>query len=316
MKNLKTRDNFTHIDEMAKAWPVGTIVKSTDIRDTSSKNYRGWTSWSPTQAPGAEGGKFYMKITESGKAWLVGKIIYQNCITAPIPSEEIRFRVTHAESPSAEFRIFERNKEEISKLMNKSFFIEGTEAGIMGNDGEKAKNITENEYTVRSLNFKLSDLYDEPVLCLFAKNSTDKNFSIKMSDLESLTKELSPEQREVIGEWFAKKIGALIEINGENFRIQTYTIGASTTPPFPSSFSAGPFISVKQAEDFLDNLKKEENTMFSTSELKVNSTSSYSLPTLNLEQLTKFAKGLGIEITMKELLALKRGAVTAKKFGI
>jgi hypothetical protein len=316
MKNIKTRDSFIHLDEMAKAWPVGTIVKSNDIRDTSTKNYRGWDSWRPSQAPGAEGGKFYMRITESGKAWLVGKIIYQNCITAPIPSDEIRFRVTHAESPSAEFRIFERNKEEISKLMNKSFFIEGTEAGIMGNDGEKAKNITENEYTVRSLNFKLSDLYDEPVLCLFAKNNNDKNFSIKMSELESLTKELSSEQREVIGEWFAKKIGAQIELSGENFRIQTYTVYASSTDPFPSSFSAGPFISTKQAQDFLDNLKKEDHTMFSTSELKVNSTSSYSLPSLNLEQLIKFAKGVGIETTMKELLALKRGAVTAKKFGL
>lgn len=316
MKNLKKREEFVHVDEMAKAWPVGTIVKSNDIRDTSSKNYRGWDSWRPSQASDAEGGKFYMRITESGKAWLVGKVIYQNCITSAPPSEEVRFRVSYAEAPSAEYRIFEKNKEELSKLIGRSFFIDGTEAGIMGNDGEKAKNITENEYTVRSLNFKLTDLYDEPVLFLVQKNNSDKNFSIKMSDLESLTKELSTEQREVIGEWFAKKIGAQIEVYGENFRIQTYTVNASTSAPFPSSFSAGPFISSKQAQDFLDNLKKEDHTMFSTVELKVNATSSYSLPSLDLEKLTKFAKALGIETTMKELLALKRGAVAAKKFGI
>jgi hypothetical protein len=316
MKNIKSRENFVHVDEMAKAWPVGTIVKSNDIRDTSSKNYRDWSSWRPSQAAGAEGGKFYMKITESGKAWLVGKVIYQNCITDTIPTDDVRFRVTHAESASPEFRIFEKNKEELSKLMNKAFFIEGTEAGIMGNDGEKAKNITENEYVVRSLNFKLTDLYDEPVLFLVAKNNSDRNFSIKMSELESLTKELSSEQREVIGEWFAKKIGAQLEVAGEKFRIQTYTVNASTSSPFPSSFSAGPFISSKQAEDFLDKLKKEDNTMFSTAELKVNATSSYSLPSLDLESLTKFAKALGIETTMKELLALKRGAAAAKKFGI
>jgi hypothetical protein len=322
MKNIKSREHFAPLDEMAKDWPVGMIVKSNDISDTSILNYgrRGdWGDWRPNQASNTEGGKFYMKITESGKIWISGTVLYQNCLLQPKPSETVRVRTRFLETQSPEFRIFERNSEEISKVMNKAFFIEGTEPGIMGNDGEKAKNITENEYIVRSLNFKLTDLYDEPVLCLVSKSSTNINFSIKMSDLESLTKELSLEQREVIGEWFAKKIDAQIEILGEKFKIQTYEISASTSSPFPSKFSAGPFLSTKKAEDYIEKLKKEDITLFNTAELKVVSASPYGTsapPSLSLEELIKFAKALGIETTMKELLALRRGAVTGKKFGI
>jgi hypothetical protein len=39
----------------------------------------------------------------------------------------------------------------------------------MNNIGEKATGISESEYVIRSLNFKLTDLYDEPVFVLFSK---------------------------------------------------------------------------------------------------------------------------------------------------
>ena len=147
-------------------------------------------------------------------------------------------------------------------LLFQSFFLDGTEPGIIGHDGEKAIGITEAEYTVRSLNFKLTDLYDEPVFCLFTKGSdakANKSFSIKLSEINSLTAELSKEQREVIAEWFSKKLDAIITVDSDyndRFSFSLWRVVGSRNDVFPLDFSAGPFLTKKQAESVLDIIKE------------------------------------------------------------
>jgi hypothetical protein len=319
MKYVKQLDSFDHLDEMAKSWPVGTVVKCNDIKDCSKSSYGNkWSSWRPSVAEKIQEPGFYMKITESGRSWLVGRIQYTNGFKEYVGTGELyRFRTVHASTPTSEFKIFTKNEEEIKGYMNKAFFIEGDEAGIMGNDGEKASSLIPSEYVIRSLNFKLSDLYDEPVFVLFSKTNNNKNFSIKLSDLESLTKELSKEQREVISEWFASKLSCGIELQGDRFKIIIYEVTASSDDIF-KGFSAGPFLNKTQAESFIEKLKKEKITTFNPASLRVTAPDSWSSQhiTLNIDELIRFAKAAGIEITMKELLNLKRGTVTGKKFGI
>jgi len=319
MKYVKQLDSFDHLDEMAKSWPVGTVVKCNDIKDCSKSSYGNkWSSWRPSVAEKIQEPGFYMKITESGRSWLVGRIVYTNGFTEYVGTGELyRFRTVHASTPTSEFKIFTKNEEEIKSFINKAFFIEGDEAGIMGNDGEKASSLSPSEYVIRSLNFKLSDLYDEPVFVLFSKSNTNKNFSIKLSDLESLTKELSKEQREVISEWFASKLSCAIEPQGDRFKIFTYKVAASSDDIF-KSFTAGPFLNKDQAESFIEKLKKEKITAFNPAGLRITTSDSWSSDniTLNIDELMKFAKAAGVEITMKELLNLKRGSVTGKKFGL
>jgi hypothetical protein len=318
MKYVKKLDSFKSLDEMAKSWPVGMIVKCNNINDLSGAYSGGdkWSSWRPGQADKVEGGGFYMKITESGRSWLVGKVLYTNGFSEmPDSSKVYRFRTTYAETPTTEWKIIEKNGDEIRDYLYKTFFIEGDEPGIMNNIGEKAVGLTESEYTVKSLNFKLTDLYDEPVFVLFSKNNSSKNFSIKMSDLSSLTKELSNEQREVVAEWFSKELKADVVVNGTSFQIEQYKVVANSGDDFPSSFSAGPFISKEQADNFIEKLKEEKTTLFKTASLRVD-TDRWSKTNLNLEQLINFSKALGINITMKQLLTMKRGASTGKKFGL
>lgn len=319
MKYVKKLENFQGLDEMAKSWPVGMVVKCNNTSDLSSAYSRGkWSSYRPRVAEKIEGGGFYMKITESGRSWLVGKIMYTNGFTELPPSaEEVRFRTIYAETPTDELKIFEKNSSDIASYMNKVFFIEGDEPGIMNNVGEKAVGISESEYVIRSLNFKLTDLYDEPVFVLVSKTNSNKTFSLKLSDLDKLTKELSTEQREVVAEWFSKQLDANVTVYGTQFQIDHFNVRSNSGDAFPASFQAGPFINTKQAEDFIKSLKSEKHTLFNPTNLKVEPvTASYSKSNLSLEQLIAFSKAQGIEITMKQLLTLKRGATTAKKFGL
>lgn len=320
MKYVKEIDY--HLDEMAKAWPVDAVVKCSTLLDMSKNEGGGWSSWKPEQLPGTRGGTFYMKITESGRDWLVGRLVYQNCVSEVMTTSRVRFRVRYAEPPTSEFKLFEKNKEEISKLIGKSFYIDGTESGIMGHDGKKLSYVAEAEYTIMSLNFKLSDLYDEPVFCLFSKGNDKKSFSVKMSEIVSLTTELSSEQKEVIADWFSSKLGGNITVNksshsdDRDFEIFPFKITVAKNSPFPCAFSANSFVTKKQAEDVIEVLRKQTVNYFDTEKLTVSSENMFNGTKCNIETLKDLAKNAGIEVSMKMLLKLRRGAATGKSFGL
>ena len=327
MKNIKTRDSFQSaqdLNEMAKDWPVGSIVKFAvrfneppSNERCSKKDYRNWTGWTPDQGAGIQGGSFYMKITESGKLWLVGKIIYTNGIATPT-TDYVRIKTKYAARPTAEFEIFEKNEKEIQERINKSYYIEGVEAGIMTNDGKDKTDTKENEYTVRSLNFKLTDLFDEPVFFLVPKgsNNVSEGLSMKMSSLDVLQKELSGEQREVIGEWFAKQLKADIELQYDSFKVTKYSVKCSSDAAngFASAFSAGPFLNREDADKVLEVAKALSTTLFPIAKLEV-SPDSYPI-SYTLDEMIIFAKANGVDVSMKKLLVLKRGAVAGKKYGL
>jgi hypothetical protein len=319
MKYVKPLQVFEPLEEMAKSWPVGTVVKCEDVYDCSKSSYGNkWNSWRPTVAEKIQDPSFYMKITESGRSWLIGKILYTNGLIQYVSTDDrFRFRTIHASLPTSEYKIIEKNKEEIQQHIGKVFFIEGDEVGIMGNDGGKTFSVTSSEYVTHSLNFKLTDLYNEPVFLLFSKNSPEKNFSIKLSDLKKLSRELSKEQREVISEWFSKQFSCIMEPLDEKFKIFLYEVVASYDNVF-KSFSAGPFMNKAQAESYLENLKKEKITPFNPAKLKVKQYESWSNHNLkmDIEELIEFAKASGLKISMKELLNIKRGTVIGKKFGL
>ena len=324
MRHIKKQEDFSTLNEMAKGFPVGMVIKVSksgakpnDLGKT--EGYNNWSTFEPNQAKGAEGGYFYMKITESGRAWLEGPIIYANCLTNDnVLRIKARTSTKNNEAPGDEYRIFQKNDDKIKEIMKKTFFLDGSEAGIMSNDG-KTTSISEAEYMASGLNFKLTDLYDEPVFWMVKKaggrSSTTDGFSIKLSDITTLTKELSEDQKVIIATWFGKQIKGDVEINGDKFQISHYKIQSSETGVYPSSFSAGPFLNAEQAQKVIDLIKKEDITLFNTANLKVD-TDRYSKSNLNLEEMIVYAKTVGITTTMKELLALKKGEVAGKKFGI
>ena len=319
MRHIKKQEEFVAINEMAKGFPPGTIIKVTNPKQLGYSQYNDWRTFDPKQAKGADGGLFYMLVKDSGRKWLEGPIIYSNCLTnSDISSYKGRVATTSAESPGDEYRIFKKNEALISAVMKKSFFLDGSETGIMSNDG-KTTSISEAEYSASGVNFKLTDLYDEPVIFFMkkagGKSGTPDGFSIKLSDINSLTKELSDDHKTVIAEWFSKELKEEIEIQGDKFRIMHYKIVTTDTGSYPASFSAGPFTNEEQANKILDILKKETVTLFSPTNLKVQQ-ESYSRSNLNLEEMINYAKTVGITTTMKQLIALKKGAIAGKKFGI
>jgi hypothetical protein len=313
---------------MAKGWPVGSIAKFNVAFDEPAYNERcskksgwrsNWEAWVPSQGKNITGGSFYMKITESGKLWLVGKILYTNGI-AEVTHDDVRIKTKFASQPSTEYRILEKYQKEINETLGKSFYVDGTEDVLLTNDGETKKDVAESEYTVRSMNFKLTDLFDEPVFFAIPKGNNDvnKGFSVKMSSITTLQAELSKAQKEVIADWFGKQLGgATVVLEGERFAVQKYSITASSGPGFTSGFSAGPFITLKDAEDALDKIKEADFSFFPIGNLKAGIDTGYQANLYyNLEQMIDFAKANGVDVSMKKLLELKKGAVTGKQYGL
>jgi hypothetical protein len=155
----------------------------------------------------------------------------------------------------------------------------------------------------------------EVVVFIKAKGR-DVTFNAPLSIVEGYSKELSKEQREVIAEWFAKELGgADITVRGDEFQIKKWKIIAQQTKGYPSSFNAGPFVTEKQAKDVLDAITKmNEYSLFEPSAAKIDT--DWSSMNFGLDALIDWAKTVGVKTTMKELLDLRKGAVSAKKFGI
>lgn len=328
MKHVKKQEEFIDINEMAKSYPVGSVIKISQEnvggkglgRSTtgSSRDHR--SKLSPKQAKGAEGGLFYMEIKMSGRAWLEGPILYTNCLLND--QSEIGYwakaSTAHAEPIGDEYRIFKKNEDKIKAVMKKSFFLDGSEKGIMSNDGKTAT-VNEAEYLATGLNFKLTDIYDEPVIFLIKKGShygvSGEGLSIKLSDIDALTKELGTEQKEVIASWFGQQLKCDMTVSGDRFYADNYIIQASDNSrgEYPQGFNAGPFMNREQAQEALDVIKKAKMSFFNPDKLDVIQTGRKDF---NLETLIAYARTLGIKTTMKALLDLKKATIAAKKFGL
>jgi hypothetical protein len=312
-----------HLNEMAKAYPVGSIVRVDKASDVHIKQ-KNWKEISLSQPEGVSGGFFYMEVTESARKWLSGKLIYNNCIKNEelhVPGLLIRAIYKDVGTPGNEYNIFKKHEKDVETYMKKSFFIGGDEKGLMKHDGEKAE-VKEGEYIVTGLNFGLTKDTGSLVFCLFPKERsgrstfTGNGFSVKLEDIVNLGSELSKDQKSVAADWFSNKLKATITYVDyeDKFRIRTFEVEASAGDML-KSYAAGPFFRKEDAEKHVEELKKGDQ-IFDISTLKVKLQRDWAFPSLDLKSMISFCKSSGVPVTMKELLVQKRGEVAARKFGM
>jgi hypothetical protein len=330
MKKIKSPDFSASLLE-AREWPEGMIVKA-KFNDRLGKYVSGrrygrweWSSFRPYRLDDTQEDVFYFEIKKSGKTWIEGRMLYPNCLRndgsssdgfSPELMEEGRSQVRvdkqYVSAPGPEYQII---KNADSATLNKKFFIEGTEDGIMDMEG-KTTTVKEAEYRIIGVNFKLSVQFKTPVYMAEARDGANKpRFNATAETIAGFGEELTRQQREVIAEWFQKELGGDIELRGNDFSIAQWYVKAPQYKGYPSAFSAGPFVNEKQADSVLDSIKKINNfSMFNPDKAEVEK--SYSRTTVELPALIDWCQSIGIKTTMKQLLALRHGAVVGKDFGI
>ena len=319
MKHIVKLNKFDEIDEMAKLWPVGSIVKSNTTYEAKfthsvSRAGRKWQSHPFNLVSDVkEDGAFYMKVEFSGRAWIEGTVLYVNSSTSYVaPGSIVKIPVESATTPGPELKILDSKKDEIAKAYGKTMFIDGKEPGLMSVKGETAKDLPEGEYTVTSVSFGLSKEMGEPIVTISQKRGGNVA-CIKLSELGSLGQELSTEHSEVIADWFSKKTGMEIKWDGRRFTIPQYKV-ISGYNELGNQFSASPFYSMEDANKFIEVLKKQSTVSYDPSTLTARQ--DYSSTNNDLEKMIAIVKKLGVEVSMKELISLKKGHVGAKKLGL
>jgi hypothetical protein len=309
---IKKLNEFENLNE-AQNWPTGSIAKVSTKNALGQYNYS-WGTFYPDQVPGAEGGVFYMKVDQSGRKWMEGPILAGNCLLNADFSK-VRADKAVLQNPGPEYTYFEKDKIFDKKIMGNSYYVEGNEASLMDMEGKKHV-VTEGEFTAKSLNFKLTVEMKETVVYLRSKSRKSEYFNAKLSDLTNMSQELSLDQKKAIAEWFSTQLGgAEIEVSRDNFAITQWFIEAPTRGGYPNSFKAGPFVNEKQAETVMEGINKlNKYSLFDPTEANVSS--SWQKTNMTLDNLIDWAKQVGVKTTMKELLALRKGAVAAQRFGV
>ena len=195
---IKKLDEFHQEINEAKNWPKGSIAKVSAKENLGQYRYR-WDTFRPSQKSGAEGGLFYFKIENSGRKWIEGSILANNCLTNASPKEIKTVRVPSSalQDPGPEWVYIEKALP--ANLMGKSFYLDGNESGLMTISGKNAT-IKEGEYEVEGFNFSLSSQLKEAVFFLKAKGR-EEEFYASLSSIQNFSKELSKDQKEVIAEW-------------------------------------------------------------------------------------------------------------------
>lgn len=332
MRKIKAPDFNQPILE-DKQWPEGTIAKAI-FNDRLGKyvDSRGWKwqwqTFKPTRLDPAQEDVFYIEIKKSGKTWIEGTMMFPNSLENSSSSSDgynpellggryqVRVDKTHLRKAGPEFKIFTDAKLDEKTLLDKKFFIEGTEAGILDITDGKSTKVKEGEYRIIGYNYLLTNQFKQPILTAESRSGDKQRFSCSAETFGTFGAELSTAQRTVIAEWFAKKLDdAEITLNGSQFVIKKWHIKASTFKGYPESFSAGPFVNKKQADLVLESIKKiNKYSLFDADKAEVETT--YSTVRLELPALIDWCNTIGVNTTMKQLLDLRQGAVTGHKFGL
>lgn len=313
---------------------VGDIVLCTTTSNLGYKSWRNWNTYTIALNDGS-GGKgiqaakasaneyFFMKVVSGGRKWVEGPIVLANAMWGNLPGNNNKFN----ENGSATQVRVEKSKlitdstlakllltEDVHAILGKPYFLDGKETGILNMAGSP-ETASEGEFIVWGANFGLTRSMKEPVLFLKSKSKAEY-FNAPLSTLMGFSNELTNDQRVVIAEWFASQLGkATIEVSNDKFEITQWYIKAPQVKGFPNSFSAGPFVNEKQCDEVLKSIEKlNVYSLFDPKAAKTEK--NYSKSTLDLDSLIAWCRTIGIKTTMKELLVLRRGAVSAQKFGI
>jgi hypothetical protein len=318
MKHVIAMDR---LDEMAKAFPKGAICKVVNASKVGI--YPPWRDFSPrtVEADQSKDGYFYIKVVHTGRMWIEGRTFFPNCVKnmeSHVYSDvQYRSIVQNVSSPGEEFKYFEPLMKDYANLMDTKGLVDGDEPFIMDAKGNTFK-VNSGQYKVEGFNYQLTNTMEEAVLYL-RRGSTDDYFCCTLSNLANLEKEDSTESREVIASWFSKELGLNIvwdERRG-SYTIKTYRVRSSQ-----GDFKAGPFATVKQAEEALEKIKEISKDTFKilqggdVDSLKVDETSDYDLDRYSLDQLKELAEEAGVKVSMKDILSKKKGQIQAKKIGL
>ncbi len=330
MKKVKNLTDFDPINEAGNI--EGNILLCTTSSNLGYKQYSRWSTYTigtasagtGRQAPKASPNEyFFVKVATGGRKWVEGPIVLANAMWGTLPGTNNKF---NDGGSSTQVRV-EKSKlindgflakllltEEVHAVLGKPYFLDGKETGLLNMAGT-SETASEGEFVVTGANFGLSRSMKEPVMFLKSK-SKDEYFNAPLSILKGFSNELTNDQRVVIAEWFAGQLGkAQIEVSGDKFSISQWYIKANQVKGFPNAFSAGPFVNKKQCDDVLKSIEKlNVYSLFDPKAATIETT--YSRTTLDLDALISWCRTIGIKTTMKELLVLRRGAVSAQKFGI
>lgn len=319
MKHVKSIES---LDEMAKAYPTGSYVKVTSFRNLGMKagTWRNYTIAPEQGSRIGDSGYFYIKIENSGRLWLEGKMFFPNSlrkVNVGIRGEsiynEVRCQVSGAEKPGPEFKYFQDNLAELEKLAGQKIPLDGNEDFLMDSSGKKLE-VSSGQYNIHGFNYELTVEMKEPVL--YIKKNQEHAY-VKMSDIANVDKEDSPESKKTIANWFTRNLKTEVDYVEDNDRyiIATYKISGR-------GFSAGPFLSEEAAEDALKVIEKtvgdEYSTTLSSSNgpLRVIKNAPGNNDGKTLDQMIEVAKNLGIKVSLRELLSKKKGETSARKLGI
>jgi hypothetical protein len=319
MKHVKSIES---LDEMAKAYPAGSYVKVTSYRNLGIKqgSWRNYTIAPEIGAGAGDSGYFYIKIENSGRLWLEGKMFFPNSLRngeagirgASIYSD-VRCQVSGAEKPGPEFKYFQDNLKELEKIANEKIPLDGDEDFLMDASG-KSIAVSSGQYSIFGFNYALTLEMKEPVL--YIKKGQEYAY-VKMSDLAGVDKEDSPESKKTIANWFTRNLKVEVDYmeDRDKYYIGTYKITGR-------GFSAGPFLSKDAADNALKVIEKsvddEYSTMLSnsTSPLAVVKNSPGYGDWKTLDDMIELAKSVGVKVSLRELLSKKKGETGARKLGL
>ena len=272
-------------------------------------------------------GVFYMRLDAPKKIWQEGPLLIGNCFFSKFDAFSVRANIKDIQEPGKEWKYFIEDKLLESDIIGKTYFVEGTESGLMDINGNVITDLKEGDYIAISANFKLTADLEETVLYLVSKEKKERNFSARISTVKSFGNELEREQKDVIANWFSSQMGGVkLKIATDlgrwqkehegKFELKPWRIEApGGSSEYATGFSAGPFLTKDQAEKALENIKDiSEKSLFDKEKLKIELADNSIF--LTLEKLIELAKANGIKTSMKQLLELKKGAVTSIKFGI
>lgn len=320
MKHVKSIES---LDEMAKAYPKGSYVKVTSFRNLGLKSgiWRNYMIVPEAGSGAGDSGYFYIKIENSGRLWLEGKMFFPNSLRnvddgirgTPIYND-VRCQVSGAENPGPEFKYFQDNLTELEKLARQKIPLDGDEDFLMDASGKKME-VSSGQYNVQGFNYALTVEMKEPVLYITKKN---REFAyVKMSDIAKVDKDDSPESKKTIANWFTRNLKTEVVYNedSDGYNVTTYKITGR-------GFFAGPFLSKEAAEDALKAIEKTLGDEYST----VLSSSSSPLQVVKnspgygdhktLDHMIEVAKKLGVKVSLRDLLLKKKGETSARKLGI
>lgn len=276
--------------------------------------------------------KFYMRVTDNSTKYMHGEMVFTNCSASW--AGKLRMHGNNADLPGKEWNYIQPKFDEIKELANKNWFIHGDEEVFMDIEGNKV-NLKQGNYQFkgRSLNFKLTREFKEPVLAINLERKESELFYVKLSDIKNLSSELTSTQYEAVADWFKENTGMEVTKDWKNFKVKQLFIlideGSKEDFLYRSRAGkryrkvlAGPFINIKQAEEQLEHFKKMEGaTFYDKTKLIVDekTSSSYSdtpdYISATLDELVAFVRANNVEVNMRDILTGKKAAVAFKNFG-